>query len=273
MCGICGMIAVDGVLQPELRSAIGPMTRSLHHRGPDGEGLFEDRAAALGHRRLAIIDRVGGTQPIPNEDRSCWIVFNGEIYNHRALRQRLLGLGHQFRTHSDTETILHAYEEFGSDCVAMLEGMFAFAVYDAPRQELFVARDRLGKKPLFYAELGGALHFASEIKALRASPAWDGTLDLSQLEGYLSLGYFVAPGTVYRHVRKLPAGHWLRMRHGRVEVRRYWDVERFDDHPLTGAALDREIEETLHTAVVDRLESEVPLGAFLSGGVDSGLVV
>jgi asparagine synthase (glutamine-hydrolysing) len=273
MCGICGAVALEGSLDPEVRNAIGPMTAALHHRGPDGEGIFSDDAAALGHRRLAVIDRAGGTQPMTNEDGSCWVVFNGEIYNHRALRDRLISRGHVFRTTSDTEAILHAYEEFGADCVPMLDGMFAFAVYDARRRDLFIARDRLGKKPLFYAELDGALHFGSEIKALRASPAWDPSLDLSQLEGYLSLGYFVAPGTVYRRVRKLPPGHWLRLRGGRIEVRRYWDVERFDDHAEAGRDLERDVEETLQAAVADRLESEVPLGAFLSGGIDSGLVV
>ena len=273
MCGICGIVALDGPLAPELRASIGGMTSTLHHRGPDGHGLFTDDVAALGHRRLAIIDREGGAQPMSNQDGSCVVVFNGEIYNHRVLRRRLTALGHTFRTSSDTEAILHAYEEFGADCVPMLEGMFAFAVYDARRREVLLARDRLGKKPLMYAELGGALHFASEIKALRASAAWDPALDLSQLEGYLSLGYFVAPGTAYRHVRKLLPGHWLRVRNGRIDIRQYWDVQRFDDHPAVGRALEDEIEETLRTAVVDRLESDVPLGAFLSGGVDSGLVV
>ena len=264
---------MEGALAPLLRAAIGPMTAALRHRGPDGQGVFTDEVAALGHRRLAIIDREGGAQPIANEDGSCWIVFNGEIYNHRPLRERLIGLGHVFRTHSDTEAILHAYEQFGADCVPMLEGMFAFAIYDSHNRELFIARDRLGKKPLFFAELGGALHFASEIKALRESPAWDATVDWSQLEGYMSLGYFLAPGTPYRHVHKLPPAHWLRLRNGRVETRRYWDVERFDDHPKSGAALEDEIDALLRTAVADRLESEVPLGAFLSGGIDSGLVV
>ena len=273
MCGLCGIVALEGPLDGRLRGAIGPMTATLHHRGPDGQGVFAGDAAVLGHRRLAIIDREGGAQPMTNEDGSCWVVFNGEIYNHRALRERLTSRGHVFRTTSDTEAILHAYEEFGTSCVAMFEGMFAFAVYDTRRRELLIARDRLGKKPLFYAELDGALHFASEIKALRASPAWDPTLDLSGLEGYLSLGYFLAPDTVYRRVRKLPPGHWLRLRAGRIEVRRYWGIERFDDHPATGEALERELEEAVRTAVVDRLESEVPLGAFLSGGVDSGLVV
>ena len=178
-----------------------------------------------------------------------------------------------FRTQSDTECIVHAYEEYGADCVTHLEGMFAFAVYDSVRREVFIARDRLGKKPLFYAMFGRALHFGSEIKALRASPAWDPELDLSQLEGYMSLGYVMAPATMYRCVRKLPAGHWLRASRRGVQVQRYWDIERFDDHQGSGRALEDEIDDTIRTAVRERLESEVPLGAFLSGGIDSGLVV
>ena len=270
---MCGVVAREGVLDPKLRASIGAMTATLRHRGPDGQSVFTHDAVALGHRRLAIIDRAGGTQPMTNEDESCWIVFNGEIYNHRALRRRLVERGHTFRTTSDTEAILHAYEEFGTDCVRMLEGMFAFAVYDTRRRELLMARDRLGKKPLYYAELGGALHFASEIKAIRTSPVWDPTINLPQLEQYLSLGYFVAPDTVYKNVRSLPPAHWLRMRDGHIEIRRYWDIERFDDHPATGAALEDQVEEALRIAVTDRLESEVPLGTFLSGGIDSGLVV
>jgi len=273
MCGICGVVARDGVLDPEVRASIGTMTATLQHRGPDGQGMFTHDTAALGHRRLAIIDRAGGTQPMTNEDESCWIVFNGEVYNHRALRARLVARGHVFRTTSDTEAILHAYEEYGADCVPMLEGMFAFAIYDTRRRELLLARDRLGKKPLYYAELRGALHFASEIKAIRSSPAWDGDIDLPQLEQYLSLGYYVAPATAYRHARSLPPAHWLRMRNGSVEIRRYWDVERFDDHPAAGRALEDEVDETLRIAVRDRLESEVPLGTFLSGGIDSGLIL
>src|SRR5688572_17224318 len=176
------------------------MTQALRHRGPDGDGFFSDRFVALGHRRLAIIDRAGGDQPIANEDGTCWIVFNGEVYNYRELRDRLIAQGHRFRTKSDTETIVHAYEEFGPSCVDHLEGMFAFAIYDQRRRELLIARDRLGKKPLFYAVFEGVLHFASEIKALQRSPAWDGELDFEQLESYLSLGYFLAPNTIYRHV-------------------------------------------------------------------------
>ena len=279
MCGICGVVAVDGELNPAVREAIGPMTRTLHHRGPDGAGCFDDPAAALGHARLAIIDREGGSQPMANEDRTCWVVFNGEIYNHRTLRAQLIDRGHVFRTTSDTEVIVHAYEEFGADCVTHLEGMFAFAVYDIRRRELLLARDRLGKKPLFWALLDGALHFGSEIKAIAASPAWNDDVEPVALESYMTLGYVVAPFTIYRHVRKLEPGHWLRIVNGRVETRCYWDVQEFDTYPddpadpADDAALDRELEAALRAAVFERLESEVPLGAFLSGGLDSGLVV
>jgi asparagine synthase (glutamine-hydrolysing) len=273
MCGITGVFALGGELDPDIKHAIGAMTTALRHRGPDGEGFFSDSRAAFGHRRLAIIDREGGAQPMCNEDGTVWITFNGEIYNHRDIRTELLAKGHVFRTHSDTETIIHAFEEFGEDCVERLEGMFAFAVYDQRRGDLFVVRDRLGKKPLYYAVLGGVLHFASEIKALRQSPAWDGSLDLEGLEGYLSLGYFLAPATVYRDVRELQAGHWLRVRRGVIDVKQYWDVRCFDDYGRTAAHAADEVEALLETCVGERLESEVPLGAFLSGGVDSGLVV
>src|ERR671930_1305468 len=273
MCGICGAVATDGELNPAIRAAIGPMTATLRHRGPDGRDCFDDVSAALGHARLAIIDRAGGDQPIPNEDRSLWIVFNGEIYNHHALRADLMARGHHFRTASDTEVIVHAYEQYATACVERFEGMFAFAIYDVRRRELFIARDRLGKKPLFWAVLDGALHFASEIKAIAASPVWDGAIDATALEGYLSLGYIVAPHTIYRHVRKLEPGHWLRAARGCVEIRKYWDVEEFDTIGLPDDVLDRQLETTIGEAVRERLESEVPLGAFLSGGIDSGLVV
>ena len=273
MCGIAGVVSLRGPLNPALKNALPHMTYQLRHRGPDGEGFFSDARVAFGHRRLAIIDRVGGAQPLSNEDGSCWIVFNGEVYNHHALRKTLEDRGHTFRTHSDTEAIVHAYEEYGAACVERLEGMFAFAIYDQRRQEVFAARDRLGKKPFFYGTFGGALHFASEIKAFYASPAWDDTLDLSSLEGYLSLGYFLAPHTVYRHVRKLEPGHWLRVANGRIETRRYWDVEQFDSDGSDEPVLLDGLESALRQAVHERLESEVPLGAFLSGGVDSALVV
>jgi asparagine synthase (glutamine-hydrolysing) len=273
MCGISGIAALDGRLDPSLRAAIGPMTRALAHRGPDGEDIFADGRVALGHRRLAIIDRAGGRQPMGNADGSCWIVFNGEVYNHRILRQELEERGYRFRTQSDTEAILHAYEEFGPDCVDRLEGMFAFAVYDRVKREVFIARDRLGKKPLFYATLGGALHFASEMKSLWQSPAWNGDLDPAALETYLTLGYILAPATAYKWVRKLEPGHCLLLKDGTIRVRQYWDVERFDDDPRGEDAIDGQLQANLASAVSERLESEVPLGAFLSGGIDSGLIV
>jgi asparagine synthase (glutamine-hydrolysing) len=271
MCGICGVAQLDGLLDPRVAAAVPAMTDALKHRGPDGEGVHGDGRAALGHRRLSIIDRAGGAQPLANEDGSRWIVFNGEVYNHKALRQELEGHGHRFRTSSDTEAILHGYEQWGPGVVDRLEGMFAFAILDSPARELFLARDRLGKKPLFYAVLGGALHFASEITALRRSPAWDGTLDTDTLEEYLALGYILAPRTIYRHVRKLEPGHWMRLSAGKLETRRYWDVPSFDG-PVD-ASMQEALSDLLDGAVRERLESEVPLGAFLSGGIDSGLVV
>lgn len=272
MCGICGVIAVEGFLDPAVADAIGPMTMSLRHRGPDGEGLFRDHRAALGHRRLAIIDREGGVQPMTDGD-GMWIVFNGEIYNHRDLRRRLETRGHVFRTHSDTEVILHAYAEYGVGCLQHLHGMFAFAIYDSVKGEALLARDRLGKKPLFYAILDGTLHFASEMKALTRSPAWLGAIDPSTLEGYLSLGYILAPDTIYHGVHKLEPGHWLQVKNARVRSGKYWDIEQFDDHPGSAEEVQAEVADLLRQTVGERLESEVPLGAFLSGGIDSGLVV
>jgi asparagine synthase (glutamine-hydrolysing) len=273
MCGISGVFAMTGPLDPEVRAALPAINGALAHRGPDGDGFYDDTRVAFGHRRLAIIDRAGGHQPMANEDGTCWIVFNGEIYNHRSLRPLLEAKGHRFRTSSDTETILHAYEEFGPGCVDRLEGMFAFAIYDGRRQELFAARDRLGKKPFFYTVLDDTFHFASELPALARAPRWRGDVDLTALEGYLSLGYFVAPATIYRDVFKLLPGHWLRIADGKLETRQYWDVQEFDTDDRPDDQLIEEIDATLRQAVVDRLESEVPLGAFLSGGIDSGLVV
>ena len=208
-----------------------------------------------------------------NEDGSVWIVFNGEIYNHRELRHELLQKGHRFRTQSDTEAIVHAYEEYGDACVERLDGMFAFAVADLTSRRVLLARDRLGKKPLFHATLGGVLHFASEIKAIKASPLWDGATNLDAIEGYLSLGYFVAPETVYRHVRKLEPGHVLSVTGGRSCIKKYWDIPAFDTDARDVPALLDQLDAELRSAVARRLESEVPIGAFLSGGIDSGLVV
>jgi asparagine synthase (glutamine-hydrolysing) len=273
VCGICGVVSVDGDLPPEVTSAIPAMTDRLYHRGPDGGGYFYAPWAALGHRRLAIIDRAGGEQPMANEDQSAWIVFNGEIYNHHDLRRELEQRGHRFRTHSDTEAIVHAYEQWGDACVDHLDGMFAFAIADTSRRRVLLARDRLGKKPLFHAMFNGVLHFASEIKAIKASPLWNGQVNLDAVEGYLSLGYFVAPGTAYQHVSKLEPAHTLSVEGSRMTQRKYWDITEFDTDSRGTAALIDEVDARLAAAVSRRLESEVPIGAFLSGGIDSGLIV
>ncbi len=273
MCGICGVVPLAGTLDPDLAEALPAMADTIRHRGPDDVGRRRGPRGAIGQTRLSIIDRAGGHQPLGNEDGTRWIVFNGEVYNHHALRRELEAKGHRFRTVSDTEAILHAWEEWGERCVERLEGMFAFAILDETTGELFLARDRLGKKPLFYAELGGALHFGSEIKVLRASPAWDGALEPSSLETYLALGYVPSPASMYRHVRKLPPGHWLSLKAGRIRVASYWDVTDFDSDARRPEEIAGELDGLLREVVAERLESEVPLGAFLSGGVDSGLVV
>jgi asparagine synthase (glutamine-hydrolysing) len=273
MCGISGAFALDRPLPDDARSSVRRINGAMVHRGPDGDGFFDHPRGVIAQRRLAIIDRAGGHQPMANEDGSVWITFNGEIYNHKSLRPLLESRGHQFRTSSDTEVIIHAYEEFGPACVDRIEGMFAFAIFDARRQELFAARDRLGKKPFFYTTLGGVLYFASELPALAHADGWKGEVDLSALEGYLSLGYFVAPATPFRNVFKLMPGHWLHARNGRVVTAQYWDVTEFDTDDRPEEQLLEDIDATLRRAVHDRLESEVPLGAFLSGGIDSGLVV
>jgi asparagine synthase (glutamine-hydrolysing) len=273
VCGICGVVSLNGDLSSAVRDSIEAMTTRLIHRGPDGGAFHRAPWYAFGHRRLAIIDRAGGDQPMANEDGSVWIIFNGEIYNHLELRRDLESRGHRFRTHSDTEAIVHAYEEFGDSCVERLDGMFAFAIADEKARRVLLARDRLGKKPLFHATLGGVLHFASEIKAIKASPAWNGEHDLEALEGYLSLGYFIAPATAYRHVRKLEPAHTLAVDGGRVSTHKYWDIYHFDTDARPRNQLLDEVDERLSSAVSQRLESEVPIGAFLSGGIDSGLVV
>jgi asparagine synthase (glutamine-hydrolysing) len=273
VCGICGIVARQGALDPALAAALPAMTEALRHRGPDTGGTHVDGRAALGHRRLSIIDRAGGDQPQTNEDGRVRVVFNGEIYNHVELRTQLEARGHVFRTVSDTEVIVHGWEEWAEEMPAKLIGMFALAIMDDRDDTLFLARDHLGKKPLFWAMLGGALHFASEIKALRESPAWDGTLDDEAMEFFVTLGYVPAPRSIHRQVRKLEPAHWLRLRDGHVEIRRFWDVTEFDTDRRPEADVLADLEELLGRCVADRLESEVPLGAFLSGGIDSGLVV
>ena len=271
MCGIAGFFEREGRPTAERAAVLHAMTRTLVHRGPDGEGYHEDSSIALGHRRLGIIDLEGGAQPLANEDGTVWIAFNGEIYNYRDLTDLLTTRGHVFRTRSDTEVIVHAYEEWGVECLERLRGMFAFALWDAPRRRLVLARDRLGKKPLYYGTCGGTLVFGSELKALLRYPGAQREIDPFALSDYVSLGYVPAPLTILRGFQKLPAAHVLVADPNQLIVRPYWDID-FDREPPPGDPVEH-VRELLREAVLLRLRSDVPLGAFLSGGLDSSAVV
>jgi asparagine synthase (glutamine-hydrolysing) len=250
------------------------MCDAIRHRGPDEEGRYLNGAVGLAMRRLAIIDLKGGQQPIPNAERTAWIVFNGEIYNYLELRERLEKLGYSFRTNCDTEAIIHAYEHYGSDCPRHLRGMFAFAIWDERKQELFLARDRVGKKPLLYAHVGDTLVFGSEFSALLQHPDVGREVNREAIHHYLSFMCVPAPLTAYRDIRKLEPGHILRFGRDRVvRTERYWQPdfsrkEKWDEEEAGARAV-----EILRDAVRVRLMSEVPLGAFLSGGIDSSAVV
>jgi len=249
------------------------MTRTLVHRGPDEEGYFTDGPAGLGMRRLRIIDLAGGKQPIANEDGTVWVVFNGEIYNFRELRQDLEGRGHLFTTNSDTEVIVHLYEEQGAGCARALHGMFAFAIWDSRTQTLTLARDRFGKKPLYYAETNDGLWFGSEIKAVLEAPHLTRELNPTALDDYLALGYIPAPQSIFRAVQKLPAASVLTLRAGRTTVRRYWRLDWQPSAQVEERQALEGLEAHLQDAVRCRLIADVPFGAFLSGGVDSTTVV
>jgi asparagine synthase (glutamine-hydrolysing) len=261
------------------REVLARMTRSLRHRGPDDEGLlttsYEDGTnVGIGFRRLSIIDLETGNQPIGNEDGSLQVVLNGEIYNYRELRADLVTRGHRFATATDTEVIVHLYEDLGSRCVERLNGMFAFALWDEKERRLLLARDRFGKKPLYYAELGETLLFGSELKALLEHPDCPRTLDFGSLSRYLALEYVPAPWAIFEGVRKLPGGHLLSWQGGRCSIEQYWDLSFSADGDA--ASVEECLEEfrsLFRAAVERRLMSDVPLGAFLSGGIDSSSVV
>ncbi|HEX2440521.1 MAG TPA: asparagine synthase (glutamine-hydrolyzing) [Methylomirabilota bacterium] len=274
MCGITGWIAPRGVDADLLRR----MTDAVAHRGPDGEGFYvsPDGVAGLGHRRLAIVDVAGGRQPIGNEDGTVWVVANGEIYNFRALRETLQARGHRFATGSDTEVIVHAYEDEGEGCLARLHGMFAFALYDARRRRLLLARDRFGKKPLHWAMAGDDLVFGSEIPSLLHHPRLARRLDRRALARYLAYEYVPSPHTIYEGIHKLPPASWMtydldsrKVQRGRYHHLRFPAAPvAIDEREAAQALLDR-----LREAVRDRLMSEVPLGVLLSGGIDSSAIV
>ncbi|MGH9358378.1 MAG: asparagine synthase (glutamine-hydrolyzing) [Terriglobia bacterium] len=273
MCGIAGIINREGGAGVEA-ATIHRMCLAMVHRGPDDEGVYANGAAGIGMRRLSIIDVSGGRQPVHNEDRNVWVVFNGEIYNFAELRQDLEVRGHRFYTRSDTEVIVHLYEEHGSDCVHKLRGMFAFAVLDERHQTLLLARDRLGIKPAHYAVTGDGLIFGSEIKAILAAAPELKETDPERLLQYFHFGYILEPATAFKQIHKLPPGHLLEWKNGRATIRRYWDLPAYGTaEPKSEEECLEDLENQLSEAVRMRLISEVPLGALLSGGVDSSIVV
>jgi asparagine synthase (glutamine-hydrolysing) len=273
MCGIAGIVSMASDERIEA-SAIHRMCQAIVHRGPDDEGIFVKDGVGLGMRRLSIIDLAGGHQPVFNEDRSVWVVFNGEIYNFPQLRSELQSRGHRLSTHSDTEVIVHLYEEMGRDCVHQLRGMFAFALYDERRHKLLIARDRLGEKPLHYAFDGRRLLFGSEIKAIHAVAPELAEIDRSALRQYLQFGYVPDPATAFLAIKKLPPAHLLELENGKLSVSQYWDLPEYGTHsPASEEECLEELERRLAEAVKMRLIADVPLGAFLSGGADSSTIV
>src|SRR5215471_1403550 len=273
MCGICGIFFPDRD-QRVRADVLAGMNRRIVHRGPDDEGFFVEENVGLAMRRLSIIDVKSGHQPLANENRDVWIVFNGEIYNHAELRVDLESKGHQYRTRSDTETIVHLYEQYGQDCVKHLRGMFAFAIWDRRKRVLFGARDRMGIKPFYYRWDGKSFLFGSEIKTILAHPGVDAEFDRSTLAEYLTFGYITGPQTMYAGIRKLMPGHTLEIREGgEPQTQRYWDLTvKVDGTSLSHNFYVRTYREKLDSAVRSHLMSDVPLGVFLSGGLDSSAV-
>ncbi|QDU94282.1 asparagine synthase (glutamine-hydrolyzing) [Lignipirellula cremea] len=283
MCGIAGAIWSDPAFAVE-EEILQRMTDLLRHRGPDAEGHYRSDyrlrppydampGVALGHRRLSIIDLAGGAQPLANEDDTVWVVFNGEIYNFPELRNRLEGAGHRFRTHSDTETIVHLYEDEGPACFEHLNGMFSIAIWDQNKRRLVLGRDRLGQKPLFYRPEAQRLSFASELKSLLAIPGAPRELDPNAVDEYLCYQYVPHPQCIFRGYRKLQPGHYAVFQDGVLTVEPYWRPDFQHEQHIRAADAVPQLQELLRSSVKMRMQADVPLGAFLSGGVDSSLIV
>src|SRR5918994_2273704 len=275
MCGIAGIVAADRLRDDEQTRAV-MMRDIIAYRGPDGAGLHTDDHAVLAHRRLSIVDLSGGHQPLANEDGSIWITFNGEIYNHASVRPVLEAAGHRYRTRSDTETLVHAYEQWGDDCVHRFRGMFAFAIWDAPKRRLLLVRDRLGVKPLYWAVVDNRLLFASEIKAILKSGLIQARSNPRVVSEVLATRYTSTAETLFLGIHKLLPGHRLVFESGRVQVSQYWDLPLDGTDPelerLPEAALVERFRDLLQESVRLRLMADVPLGMFLSGGIDSSAV-
>ncbi len=276
MCGICGIVNYrkDSIVG---EAAISNMCMELKHRGPDDGGVYLSKGSpsvGLGHRRLSIIDlSQAGHQPMGNEDGSVWLVFNGEIYNYRYLRDELKKQGHIFKSDSDTEVMIHLYETYGEECISRLRGMFAFAIWDEKKKTLFLGRDRVGKKPLLYYRSGNAFCFASEFSSILASGLIDKETDLKAVNYYLTFGYIPAPFSIYKGVFKLPPAHMLILKDGDIRLKRYWRLDYSGKIKISEQEASEEVLRLLKEAVKIRLYSDVPLGAFLSGGIDSSTVV
>ncbi|MET1256759.1 asparagine synthase (glutamine-hydrolyzing) [Aliikangiella maris] len=272
MCGIAGAVTFngDGFPSPEVADQ---MCKVIEHRGPDHQGKYYSQPAFLGMRRLSIIDLSTGEQPIHNEDGSIQLVFNGEIYNYKALREELSAKGYQFYTSGDTETILRCYQEYGEDCFKHLRGMFGIAIWDSNLQKLILGRDPLGKKPLFYSHTDGTVYFGSELKSLLVNKNISRNIEHLSVYEYLLYGYVPTPRSIFSDVNKLPPGHYLTFQNGKVDVKQYWKLDYSQKLNLSDAALKEKVFETLDESVALRLSSDVPFGAFLSGGLDSSVVV
>ena len=272
MCGITGYVNANGGVVE--RSVLERMNRAIAHRGPDDDGFYLNENVGLAMRRLSIIDVAGGHQPIHNADKTKWIVFNGEIYNYQFLRDDLEKRGHQFYTKSDTETLIHLYDEYGEDCLRHLRGMFALAIWDETDKSLFLARDRVGKKPVLYShQANGDLIFGSEFQAVLQHPSVSREVDMQAIDSYFSYLCVPAPQTAFKQIRKLEPGHWLKWKAGRVETKRYWQPDFSKKIKITETEAIEETTRILRESTRLRMISEVPLGAFLSGGVDSSAVV
>jgi asparagine synthase (glutamine-hydrolysing) len=271
MCGICGVFNLQSG-EPVSQDLMVQMTNLISHRGPDESGIYLDGPVGLGSTRLSIIDLSNGHQPMSNEKGDVWIVFNGEIWNYKTLRKELLQKGHLFRTNSDTETIIHAYEEYGVDCIARLNGMFGLAIWDLSRKRLLLARDRVGKKPLYYAHVDGNLIVASEIKSLLCHPQVKRQVDVQALADFLSVRYVPGPATLFAQISKVLPGHMVLYEHGELKEHCYWDFTfgKTENHPVEHYI--QGIRQHIKRAVEERMMADVPLGAMLSGGVDSSII-
>lgn len=271
MCGIVGVVQANTLRQFDIND-VGRMADAIFHRGPDDYGLFEDQNVILGMRRLSIIDLEGGHQPIHNEDRTVWVVNNGEIYNYQRLRRTLIDRGHRFETNSDTEVLVHLYEEHGEDFLAHLEGMFAIALWDTRRRKLIIARDRVGMKPVYYWANGACIAFASEIKSIISLPGFSASVDIDALAEYTGVGYAVAPKTVFEGVRKLPPAAVLVWQDNHFKIQQYWSPPIEVDNGVSAEDWTERVRVELERAVKDHMVSDVPVGAFLSGGIDSSAI-